>query len=285
MFHKLLFAGILLFALGAAPAAACSSNSEYVAPSNFELVEMADAIGVYAPSRGPGIDRYSFGSVEFRLERTIYGAPPPTVTMDFAELTERHPLAVREDELESPFRYHDYGGGCSRSNFNRGESYLMILEQSREYGWQPVATGGSRAKELYDPDSDWARTVDRYLAVQRLDLSARAVALAAYEQDNSLSAQERGDIRNHLRTPSQWKSASWLIERLDRVTRGEDPDIILSGPIQWRLGNDARAILLTSLANGRKPEARSLFERLVATPNLPEIETFIAEHYFGTDDE
>lgn len=285
MLNKLLSAAIFLIALVATPAIACSSSAQYVAPSNFELVEMADAVGVYTPSRGHGADANPIGSVEFRLERIMHGSPPPTLTMVYAQLTDRHPRAVWQSELENPFLFHDYGGGCSRTSFDRGVPYLLILEQHREYGWGPVGAGGSRAKELYDPGSDWARTVDRYLTVRRLPPSAREAAFVAFEGDTSLSAQERGDIRNHLRTPSQWKPVSWLIERLDRVTRGEDPDIIMSGPIQWRLGNDARAILLTSLANGRKPEARSLFERLIATPGLPEIETEIAETYFATDDE
>jgi hypothetical protein len=36
----------------ASVASACSSTTQYVAPSNFELVQMANAIGIYTAQSG-----------------------------------------------------------------------------------------------------------------------------------------------------------------------------------------------------------------------------------------
>lgn len=250
-------------------ASACSSSSDYVAPSNFELVEMADAIGIYAPVSGSSSEDFPFGRVDFRLERQVKGDPPSTLTVTFAQMSERHRLASREGELEKPFRYHDYGGGCSRVNFDRGESCLLMLDRDADHGWQPVPDGGSRAKELYGSGSDWSGTVDRYFAIQRLDPAAQGQALAAAREDAALSPQQRADIDHHLRTASQWKPTSWLVERYERAARGEAVDILLSGPIRWALGDDPAAFLLTSLANGHHPDALPLFERLLDAPGLP----------------
>lgn len=282
MRRKLLLLGVIALGATASPQAqACSSTSEYVAPSNFELVEMAEAVGVYTPVRGSPSEDLPFGEVVVRLVRSVAGSPPPELTLGFAQITERDGSISPDDELSAPFRFHDYGGGCSRSNYDRGSQYLLILHRDPARGWEPVGVGGSRAKELYQDGSPWARTVERYLTLAQLDPPVGAAALAALRDDRSLTPPERADIDNHLRTPSQWKPTEWLVGRYERLASGAPVDILTSGPIQWRLGNDPRAILLTSLLNGDHPAALPLFERLLDSPVLPPRERGLALLYFA----
>ncbi|MEA3011981.1 MAG: hypothetical protein QOD42_526 [Sphingomonadales bacterium] len=67
--------------LAAIPAAACSSTDRYIAPSNFELVQMADAIGIYTAVSGSSGPDIIFGTVTFRREQALKGAPPAELSL------------------------------------------------------------------------------------------------------------------------------------------------------------------------------------------------------------
>jgi hypothetical protein len=259
--------------LAARPASACGSSDDYVAPSNFELVRMADAIGIYTAVSGNTGPQYIFGNVTFRREQALKGAPPAELTLDMAVLGD--PDSGDRIDLEPAFLNPDYGGGCSRVGFERGGRVLMILERGANGDWYPVPyVGGGRAKDDYEGEnSSWARIVRRYLALQSLRPAAQLAALtrmrdSGRDRDGSpLPPQERADIAHHLRAPSQWKPTAWLLERYARAARGEAVDIALDGHAQRTMGADpARAILLMSLANGHHPGARSLIERLAGAP-------------------
>jgi hypothetical protein len=258
--------------LAARPAWACSSSDDYVAPSNFELVRMADAIGVYTAVSGSGGPDAIFGNVTFRREQAVKGAPPAQLILHFAQLAEPGPQPAAPDGIESAFRYPDYGGGCSRIGFVRGGRVLLILQRGPNGDWQPVTEGGSRAKEDYAGESAaWPRTVRRYLALQALSPAAQLAALTAMRDSGRdgtpLLPAEQADIAHHLRAPSQWKPTAWLLERYAQAARGEAVDIVLAGPAQWQMGADpARITLLMSIANGRHPDAQSLIERLAEAP-------------------
>jgi hypothetical protein len=273
----------------ASVASACSSTTQHVAPSNFELVQMADAIGIYTAHSGSDFGELPFGNLTFRLEQTISGGPPVELGLGFAQLGDPEGSSPSSEELEKPFKFHDYGGGCSRTGFDRGGRYLMILRRGDDSGgWAPIHYGGSRSKEAFGGvGSAWALTVGRYVALKALDPAQQRAVLARMldrgeDPDGvALSALERADIDHHLRTPSQWKPTSWLVERYERAARGEEVDILLSGPIQWELRNDPRTTLLTSLANGSHPEALPLFKRLLTLPGLPARERGLALLYLA----
>src|SRR4051812_12191940 len=60
-----------------APASACSMNLDYVRPSNFELVQMSDAIVVAtALEERPGDNR---STVTFEIGEKLKGEAPPEV--------------------------------------------------------------------------------------------------------------------------------------------------------------------------------------------------------------
>ena len=288
----------LLGLLQAAPARACSSSSDYVAPSNFELVQMAEAIGIYvaepAPPAGPAPVNpgdtilNGFGDpMVLRLERGLMGAPPAEMSIFLGGIIEPQPP---EPELaELAFRYPNYGGGCTRHTFERGARYLMILRRERDGQWYPVHFGGNRAMEDYGSDNaPWPRTVRRYLALRALRPAAQTAALIAMrdsgrDRDGTLLLSiERDDITHHLRAPSQWKPTAWLLERYARAVRGEPVDIVLEGPIQFnQLRGDRAHTLLTSLANGQHPGARPLFERLAEAPGSSGRDLALALRYFS----
>lgn len=259
--------------LATRPASACGSSEDYVAPSNFELVRMADAIAIYTAVSGNTGPQYIFGNVNFRREQVLKGAPPAELTLDMAVLGD--PDSGDRIDFEPAFLSPDYGGGCSRVGFERGGRVLMILERGANGAWYPVPyVGGARATDDYTGESSpWARIVRRYLALQTLRPAAQLAALtqmrdSGRDRDGSpLPPQERADIAHHLRAPSQWKPTAWLVARYAGAARGEAVDIALEGSAQRAMGADqARAILLMSLANGRHPGAQSLIERLAEAP-------------------
>ncbi len=259
--------------LAARPASACGASDDYVAPSNFELVRMADAIGIYTAVSGNTGPQYIFGNVTFRREQVIKGAPPAELTLDMAVLGD--PDADGRIDFDPAFLNPDYGGGCARVGFERGGRFLMILERGANGDWYPIPyVGGARAKDDYEGESSpWARIVRRYLALQSLRPAAQLAALtqmrdSGRDRDGSpLLPEERADIAHHLRAPSQWKPTAWLLERYAQAARGEAVDIALDGQAQRTMGADpARAILLMSLANGHHPGARPLIERLAEAP-------------------
>ncbi|HEX8364172.1 MAG TPA: hypothetical protein VF603_02690 [Allosphingosinicella sp.] len=281
----------LLAVTGTLPALACSSTTEYVAPSNFELVQMADAIGIYAAVRSSGADDFPLGTVVFRLQRSVHGTPPPEFELDGAQLEEfDDDLISRSAVLESPFAGHDHGPGCMPGGFERRGRYLLILDRDEQGTWHSVEYGGGRAYAAYGGEaSDWARTVRRYLDLRNLEPAAQEAALIALhaggrDRDGTpLSPLERTDIDNNLRTPSQWKPTPWLVERYERAVRGEAVDLLMSSPINWKweLGQDARATLLTSLAQGDHKGARPIFEHLLASEATSGRERGLALLYFA----
>jgi hypothetical protein len=258
--------------LAASPGSACGASDDYVAPSNFELVQMADAIAVYTAVSGNSGPEYIFGNVTFRREQVLKGMPPAELTLDMAVLGDPDPPG-EGIQFEPAFLAPDYGGGCSRIGFERGGRVLMILERGANGDWYPVPyVGGARAKDDYAGESSaWARIVRRYLALQSLRPAAQLAALthmrdSGRDRDGApLLPEERADIAQHLRAPSQWKPTAWLLARYAEAARGEA--VVLEGSASSNMGADsARAILLMSLANGHHPRARPLIERLAEAP-------------------
>jgi hypothetical protein len=287
---RALFAPIaMLTALFAAvPARACSVGADYIRPSNFELVQIADAIVVVSAEAAAGEDR-----VRFRVEQTVKGAPPAQLTLGSAVIGTPPPSDLTNLATSNP---EGYQGPCNRMSFVSGARYLLFLAHGANGTWRQVAFPFSRINEDYRGEGTiWMRTVRRYAALQqRLAPMAQLDALAGMQASGRtpdgqvLAPSERTDIADHLSSISQWKPTAWLLRVYERSERGE-PVAMRPDSANQEVGpvNDLTALalgepssepgpqghervslaVLAALAAGHHPDAMPLFERLAAAPD------------------
>lgn len=218
--------GLASLALAFWPTAsrACSLLDDFIGPSNFELVQMADAIVVaVAERRARGED--GFPQIQFRTESVLKGSPPRRFSSeggfgrvgpsDNEDLSSTHPDAS--------------SGACNRGTFARGGRYLIFLERGSDGRWTEHGMPFSRVNEDYSGETDnWIRSVRRYLDLQRrlppMEQLAALTRMAQTGRDGDgrrLRAGERADIVAHLGWISPWKPTPWLVDVCERVERGE----------------------------------------------------------------
>src|SRR4051812_47894657 len=101
--------------LAAAPVAACSVTSDYVRPSNFELVQIADVILVAsAVSEGKVGDE---PSVAFAVESAVKGEAPSRLVLPGADLGQPRPSNLADLSGPNP---EAMAGTCNRVTFRKG---------------------------------------------------------------------------------------------------------------------------------------------------------------------
>ncbi|HEX8366250.1 MAG TPA: hypothetical protein VF603_13295 [Allosphingosinicella sp.] len=302
----LLFLAILLLAAPAGTATACSVAGDYVRPSNFELVQIADAIVIARPERRVG--RRSDSRLVFRIEATVKGAPPERVTLEDAALGRTRPSDLEDLSRANP---ESYSGPCDRMTFSRGRRYLLFLERAPDGGWQQLGFAFSRINEDYaGEDNAWMRSVRRYLRLQQtlapmeqIAALRRMVETGRDPEGQSLSAAERTDIADHLGSISQWKPTFFLLDLYERIARGTPlpleprPDaangeggevdrlvaLAIGGgePPPPQGPRRERLMVLRALSEGDHPDALPLFDRLWAAPDTDAAVRGIAMRYFA----
>ncbi len=281
--------------LMAGRASACSVTQDFTRATSFEMVEQADAVVVArALSERGGEDRWD-RFVTFRIEQALKGEPPATVEMESADLgrTERSDpndlTTIHPQSLE---------GGCYRSTFERGRSYVLFLaRQPDRKGWKVLRFVFARGTEDYDgPNSLWVRALRAHIEIQRnpdrmAQLDALAARLPELERPGASAADQQLalDIRDHLSSLSPEKPTPYLIAAYEALERGESPRFSVRGPEADREGGMADAVtdflfdvhqpafdvirmreaVLRSLANGDHPDAEPLFERIVSSNPTP----------------
>lgn len=299
-----LLAALALLGVGS-DARACSVIESYVRPSNFELVQIADAIVVARAEKQTGGDGFE-GSVVFQIESSVKGKAPARVTLPFAAIGKTVPSDLADLSGSNP---EGYMGPCNRMNFARGARYLLFLEHAKDGEWRQVGYPFSRVNEDYaGEDNAWVRTVRRYLRVQQgqppMDQLAALGRMAQAGRDDSgaqLSDAERTDIADHLRSISQWKPTRYLLDVYARVERGETvtprPDEENGEPgnldeaARALLGESrskpqqgaerARRMILIALAEGDHSDALPLFETLSARIDLDVDQRGLMLRYFA----
>ncbi|HEX2762327.1 MAG TPA: hypothetical protein VHM92_00590 [Allosphingosinicella sp.] len=246
--------------LAAAPADACSVELDYMQPSNFELVQIADAIVVATAVEEIGSKDER--SVVFRIESSVKGAGPArhissetglgsVGRSDLGDLSKPHPEAFR--------------GGCTRTTFRKGERYLLFLERDADGSWQDVGFPFTRVNEDYRGEADeWILAVRRYVRLQArlgpMEQLAALEAMLASKQDEDgrpLSEAALSDIRSHLAEASPWKPTPYLLDAYRRLERGELPGVSNS---QVTEGGEAEALAELAMGKTRKPGASSVEE-------------------------
>lgn len=289
---------ILALTLGAAlafaaPAArACSVLSDYVVPSNFELVQLADAIVVATPlSQG---EQDGESSLRFRVDAVLKGGPPSDLTLLGLGLGD---VALGDaNALLGP--HPDAGaGGCIRRTFRTGQPAVLFLKEYQPGRWAQLGYPFARVNEDYfGPDALWPRTVRQYLDIQARNDPMQELAvlerMLLTELTNPHTEEERErarDILSHLMSRSEWKPTRYLVETYETLERGEAPRFsfrpraadqeqsraqvlteLVFGDHTTRTETTAeqQRFVLTNLVRGEHPEAAALFERIVA--NAPQ---------------
>ena len=277
-----------------APARACSMAGEYVRPSNFELVQISDAI-VVATAREARPGEYG-GSVVFDVGERVKGEAPATVELpgdfgspgpsDLADIAYSHP--------------EGHAGPCNRMTYRKGARYLLFLEKNEDGSLRGTGHAFSRINEDYaGEDSTWMRAVRRYVAVQakappmeQIPLLERMLESRRGLADQPLRPAELADIQDHLASLSPYKPTAYLLAAYSALeqgrvpphgVRGRDADreqsgaetaarLLLGEPAdeEERTLEDRKRRVLTALVNGDHPDARPLFDRLAAqTPEDP----------------
>lgn len=284
----------LMLALIAGRAAACSVTGDYVRPSNFELVAMADAI-VVATAEGPAgvpADEHSPSGVRFKVTATLKGQAPATVTFRFAHIGRATPS--NPNDL-SAANGEAYAGPCNRMTYARGGTYVLLLERDDAGALRTVGVAFSRVSEDYTGENSlWIRTIRLYLEVQKgPDPMAQLTRLETLRDQlltraDPAARAQAADIQDHLTSRSPWKPTAFLIQTWEALDRGETPRYPIRGPQADKELGEAQALtdamfnikdgpfgrteqmnfILRALVLGEHPDAGPFFDRLLARPDV-----------------
>ncbi|HEX8624334.1 MAG TPA: hypothetical protein VF782_04565 [Allosphingosinicella sp.] len=290
------FAGLFLIASPWAPAAACSMSEEYVRPTNFELVQISDAVIVAtARAERPGKD---LTKVAFDVGERVKGQAPSRIEV-MGRLGAPEPSDLSDISGSHP---EGHAGPCNRMTFRKGGRYLLLLQKDKEGQLRPTGSAFSRINEDYGgEDSTWVRVVRRYLRIQAAAAPLEQLsALQRLAESGQGLAGERllpaeiADIRDHLSSLSPYKPTAYLLAAYADLEQGKLPAHGVRSRAADREQSDADALarlvmgepigeseaegfsamrrrILTALANGDHPDAMPLFDRLAAErPEDPE---------------
>ena len=292
--HRLFVKSVIAAAAAAAfalpaPADACSVTSDYVRPSNFELVQIADAVVVATAVRG--LTQQDESKVDFRVDKKLKGAGPQTFRSESARLG---PTSASNLDDLSTSHPEGHAGPCNRYSFRKNAAYLLFLTRDKDGSWRTAGYPFSRISEDYVEQSVWARTVRRYIRLQeRLGPVEEVEALAAMLESKrgpdgeTLAATELADIKDHLSSLSPWKPTPFLLAGLDRVQRGQSPEFgIRPDSANGEIGPaadltrllldepppgpesiaDRKRFILNALIEGDHPTALPRFEAMLTAP-------------------
>lgn len=284
----------------AGAAFACSTVPEYVRPTNFELVQLADAIVVARAVTA--IEPADDFQVKFEVRQVLKGEAPeaftgfgvlgPVPPGDPASLSEPHPEA--------------YMGLCVRSRFRAGHDYVIFLERNEDGELRPAGYPFARVNEDFAGENSlWVRTIRRYLAIQaESDPMVELEVLASLRDSLGQGAEDRAlaaDISDHLASRSPYKPTAYLIDTLNRLRNGEPLADAVRSPAADRevsvaqdltdaifggrsdeFGSEGQIeFILRALITGEHPGAAPVFEALVSNPARTPSELGLAIRFFA----
>jgi hypothetical protein len=253
------------------PSFACRVSPDYFAPSNYELVELADAIVIATPvAQGPtGEAGPRPRPLTFRTTGVLKGPALDTVTVSgtIGEPFRSDPKILSEANKEASY------GGCVRTTFAVGEPYVLFLGKLKDGGYGPLQFPFARVNEDYlGGDSLWVKTIRTYVRIQRdhgrmealdalADLLRQTLAAPKSAERDALAR----DIADHLASPSPYKPTAFLVQAYEALERGEQPKFGLK---ENGDENKARTRILQALASEGHADAAVMIERLLAAPKV-----------------
>ena len=208
-----------------AQAAACSMLPDWVKPTNYELVELADAIVVAKASHQTSVlGLTDDNTVFFEVQEILKGNPPKTVQSDWARLgifsKPSDPDQISQAHPES------FSGPCSRVTFRKNRLYVLFLKKDSNGNFNVGITAFSRDRE--DHSVLWEKTIRYYLDIQsrfepyqQLEFLNVEYGRLKQESDQSDELKIAQDIADHLSSLSPYKPSRFLIESYKALETGE----------------------------------------------------------------
>ena len=302
------FSLMVLFSLTSANTYACSVTNDYFRPSNFELIESADAIviaKITGSQKEKGFVRGAKSPV-FKIVDHVKNDSVIEIASGHSYVSsdpQRQPPSSNPDTISEPHP-DSFSGACNRYLFQKGKTYVLFLnEYDGKYG-----IGGAPfsriAEDYYGKDSSWMKAIDFYLHIQNVpdryqqleELKAEYENLKSFSED-SFEHMLSLDIADHLMSQSPKKPTQYLLESYKALENGETLPFTVRPPdtnpefevhpelaaIESLLtGKDVGRIedkeplrtqqleqILDALAKGDHPGSVSLFEELVSRDNVP----------------
>ena len=279
--------GLLLVSIPSA-AFACSVSRDYVRPSNYELVELADVIAIVTPIRqkrvGDG-DR----EVTFRVDRALKGNVGSTFkNVGWVNIGKGDPSDPNDISLPHP---EVFAGPCNRITFRKGQQYIFFLKSGAEGKLTTLGYPFSRISEdYYGENSLWAEAIDYYLEVQSENdpMAALEVLQQRYNSLMASNPSERDqklatDIADHLMSRSPFKPTEYLLQSYYALDENKELPFSVRSPQADKEQSDAQRLtdllygsstpeefgrneqmqfILWALVNGDHPSAMELFDGL-----------------------
>lgn len=300
----------LLLILAPAVAHACSPRTGYVRPSNFELVQIAEAIVVATPLEAQG-DDWSSVKATFQVKAVIKGQVSGGVGSQIEVQGFVLGRAQPSDPKQIAYSHPEgHGGPCNRVTLSKGETYVLFLRKQGDV-YRTLSLAFSRVSEDYaGEDSLWMRAIRTYLAVQtaappmeqlqRLDAMRTQILADPNRTPADVAIAE--DIAGHLGSISPWKPTAFLMQLYDdhlagrplrhplRAPQYDEEQSGIDAAVGALLGLDRRQKsgppdplkerLLSALLEGDHPDAMPLFETF-ARPDAPPDELARAIRFYG----
>ncbi len=271
---------------------ACSVSPDFVRPSNFVLVQLADAIVIAKPLSQKRIGRYDH-QVNMTLESVLKGEIRNKFKVSNLRLGKPIPSIPNDISSANP---EAYSGPCARNTLKRGGSYVLFLKQREGGGWRTMPYAFSRdAEDYFGQDSLWIQTIKYYLAVQESYSPMEQLEvlddklLALVETKRTPNDQKLAvDIADHLASRSPYKPTQYLRDTYEALVNNRELPFAVRGPTVDKEGVTADAVtalvfgprgdddfnvdqqkqfVLWALVNGDHPDAMPLFERLSLEKN------------------
>ena len=308
VYKMLAFNLIVFLSLISANAYACSVTSDYYRPSNFELIESADAIIIAKITGSEKGDGYVKGyrSPVFEIVDHIKN---DSVTEIASGNFYVHSNPRRQPPRSNPDGISDahpdsFSGACNRSLLQKGQTYVLFLyEYDGKYdvGGAPFSR---IAEDYHGKNSAWMNAINFYLDIQNIPdryqqlekLKTEYENLKSYPAD-SFEHKLSLDVADHLMSYSPKKPTQYLLESYKALEKGETlpffvrpPDTNPEFDVHPELaaieslvtGQDVKQTepntslreqqlkqILDALAKGDHPDAISLFDELVARKDVP----------------
>lgn len=285
---------------------ACTPPETFYTPSNFELVQEADAIVVAVAVREEkgDSDDTDDTDVVFQVDSVLKGLPPSEVRQSRSRLGQ----PVKSDPGTIWLPHPDgYSGTCLRTTFQKGEKYVLFLEAENDATYVVALFPRTRVNEdFYGLDSLWMRTIFYYLNVQKsydsmeqLDALKQRYKQLVGPQLNEIDRQLAINIWVHLNYISPFKPTPYLVDTWTSLSEGlERPYTVDWHDSLSELGSDDYDVRLwtggptsylkrqslLSLAIGNHPNAMSLFDELSKRALPSAVEIGAAARFFSRHD-
>ena len=299
---------MVFFSLISANAYACSVTSDYYRPSNFELIESADAVlvaKVTGTQKGKGYVKGYESPVFEILDHVKNDNVTEIVSGDTYVISNplRQPPRSNPDSI-SDAHPDSFSGACNRALFQKDQTYVLFLnEHDGKYGIGGAAFSRI-AEDYYGKDSAWMKAIDFYLNIQNStdryqqlqELKTEYENLKSYPAD-SFEHKLSLDIADHLMSQSPKKPTQYLLESYRALENGETLPFTIRPPDtnpefevhpelaaieSLVMGQDVRRTetntpvraqqleqILGALAKGDHPDSISLFDELIARKDVP----------------